>query len=273
MTAEPAQALLVERVPAQAVMEELLALQGLARRRSTLQLIFGVSPLSEESWPWYKGVLGEIAVGRILAGLGPDWLVLHAVPVGAGSTDIDHVLVGPGGVFTVNTKNHAGQPVWVAGRTLMVAGRKMRHLYNAAHEAARASKLLSAAAGDAVDVTAVVVIVAPKSLTIKAPPEQVKVLTERQLLRWLDRRPHVLGPEQVSRIAAAAVVPRTWHRSPAEPGDADAIQQNFAALRSLVDRARRRRVTWVLGVPAAGFLMLMTGGPLGPAIIQVLAGR
>ena len=133
--------------------------------------------------------------------------------------------------------------------------------------------LLCAAAGDAVDVTAVVVIVAPKSLTIKAPPEQVKVLTERQLLRWLDRRPHVLDPEQVSRIAAAAVVPRTWHRSPAEPGDADTIQQNFPALRSLVDRARRRRATWVLGVPAAGFLMLMAGGPLGPAIIQVLTGR
>ena len=272
MTAEPAQALLGERVPAQAVMEELLALQGLERRRSTLQRVFGVSPLSEETRPWYSGALGEIAVGRILAGLGPDWLVLHAVPVGTGSTDIDHVLVGPCGVFTINTKHHSGQPVWVAGRTLMVAGKKTRHLYNAAHEAERASKLLSAAVGDAVDVTAVVVLVAPKSLTIKAAPEQVKVLTERQLLRWLNRRPHVLDPEQVSRIAAAAVVPRTWHRSPAEPGDADTIQHDFAVLRSLVDRARRRRATWVLGIPAAGFLMLLTGGPL-EAILHALTGR
>lgn len=168
--------------------------------------------MSEETWPWYRGALGEIAVGGILAGLGPDWLVLHAVPVGTGSTDIDHVLVGPAGVFTINTKNHSGQPVWVAGRTLMVAGKKTRHLYNAAHEAARASKLLSAAAGDAVDVTAVVVIVAPKTLTIKAAPEQVKVLTERQLVRWLKRRPSVLDPDKISRIAAAAVVPGTWHR-------------------------------------------------------------
>lgn len=273
MTAEPAHAPLGSRVPAQAVMEELLALQGLERRRSTLQRIFGVSPLGEETWPWYRGALGEIAVGRILAGLGHDWLVLHAVPVGTGSTDIDHVLVGPAGVYTINTKNHSGQPVWVAGKTLMVAGKKTRHLYNAAHEAARASKLLSAAAGDAVEATAVVVIVSPKSLTIKAAPEQVKVLTERQLLRWLNRRPHVLDPEHVSRIVAAADVPRTWHRSPADSGDAETIQQDFAVLQSLVDRARRRRTAWVLGVPAAGFLTLLTGGPLGPAIIQALTGR
>ena len=273
MTDNPARVLLGARVPAQAVMEECLALQGLEGGRSLIQRIFGASPLSEATWPWYRGALGEIAVGRILSGLGPDWLVLHAVPVGTGSTDIDHVLVGPAGVFTINTKNHSGQSVWVAGRTLIVAGKKTRHLYNAAHEASRASKLLSAAVGDAVDVTGVVVIVEPKALTIKAAPEQVAVVTERQLLRWLVRRCQVLDPEQVSRIATAAVLARTWHRNPAQPGDAEAIQQNFAALRLLVDRARRRRVTWVLGVPAVGFLMLIAGGPMASAIVHALTGR
>lgn len=263
MTADPPRALLGSRVPAQAVMEELLALHGLVQGRSMLQRIFGASPLSEATWPWYQGALGEIAVGRILSALGPDWLVLHAVPVGTGSTDIDHVLVGPSGVYTINTKNHSGQSVWVAGRTLMVAGKKTRHLYNAAHEAARASKLLSAAVGDAVDVTGVVVIVEPKTLTIKAAPEQIAVVTERQLLRWLLRRSPVLDPKQVSRIATAAVLSRTWHRNPAQPGDADAIQQDFAALRLLVDRARRRRAAWVLGVPAIAFLMLVCGWTVG----------
>jgi hypothetical protein len=115
--------------------------------------VFGASPLSPESRPWYKGALGEIAVGRILEQLGPEWLVLHGIPVGKGSSDIDHLLIGPAGVFTVNTKNHSGQAVWVAGRTFIVAGKKTRHLYNAAFEASRASKLLSAAVGAAVDVT------------------------------------------------------------------------------------------------------------------------
>ncbi|MFF2347351.1 nuclease-related domain-containing protein [Pseudarthrobacter sp. NPDC058119] len=248
-------------------MEELLTLQALARPRSTLQRIFGVSPLTQESSPWYRGALGEIAVGRLLANLGPEWLVLHAVPVGTGTSDIDHVLVGPAGVFTINTKNHSGQPVWVAGRTLMVAGTKTRHLYNGAYEAARGAKLLTAAARFPVKVTGVVVIVEPKSLTIRARPEAVKVVTDAQLLRWLRGFRPVLTGEEVANISAVAVQPGTWHRRPAPRGDQVGLQRNFDALRRLVDQARRRRAAWVLGVPAMVFLTIMNG------ILHGLGGR
>ncbi len=175
MSADATPLLLGERVPGQAVLEELMAVQSRVPRRSWLQRVFGASPLSPESMPWYKGALGEIAVGRILEGLGPEWLVLHAVPVGTGSSDIDHVLVGPAGVFTLNTKNHSGQPAWGAGRALLVAGKRTHHIRSAAYEAARAAKLLGSAVGFPVEVTGVVVIVQPKSLTIKARPERVAV--------------------------------------------------------------------------------------------------
>ena len=104
-------------------------------------------------------------VGRLLDKLPDGWAVLHAVPVGKGDTDIDHVVIGPGGVFTINTKNHSGQKVWVAGRTFMVNGQKQPHLRNAGHEAQRASRLLSAAAGFRVDVVPVIAVVDPASLT------------------------------------------------------------------------------------------------------------
>ncbi|VXB41566.1 Nuclease-related domain-containing protein [Arthrobacter sp. 9AX] len=273
MTFERTPMLLGGRVPGQAVMEELIAVQSLARPRTWLQRLFGSSPLSPESQPWYKGALGEIAVGRILEQLGPEWLVLHAIPVGKGSTDIDHVLVGPAGVFTVNTKNHSGQPVWVAGRTLMVAGKKTRHLYNAAFEASRASKLLGAAVGTAVDVTPVVVVVDPKSLTIRSQPEQVVVVRDRQLLQWLGRRRRELGPSEMGRIAAAAVLASTWHRKPSPAGDPEALQHSFSELRLLVEQARRRRAAWALSVPVTGLLMLANAGNMAAAIVQSLTGR
>ena len=272
MSPNPAPAL-TERFAAQSVIEELLAVQGLVPQRSRLRRIFGASPLSEASWPWYKGALGEMTVGRILAGLGPEWLVLHAVPVGSGWSDIDHVLVGPAGVFTLNTKNHRGQTIWVAGQTLMVSGMKQRHLYNSAHEAARASKLLSAAVGTAVDVTGVVVLVEPQRLTVKQKPRQVLVVTERQLLGCLQRRRIVLSEEQVQSIASAAVNARTWHTRPAAPGNADELRQRFDALRHVVDQARRRRVAWALCVPAVGLLVLATAGSLGAAILHALMNR
>jgi hypothetical protein len=55
---------------------------------------------------WSRGAAGERKVGAILDGLGADWHVLHDVSFGRGN--IDHVLVGPGGAFTVETKSHRG---------------------------------------------------------------------------------------------------------------------------------------------------------------------
>ncbi|MDP9696147.1 UNVERIFIED_ORG: hypothetical protein J2X79_003726 [Arthrobacter globiformis] len=201
-----------------------------------------------------------MAVGRVLEQLGPEWTVLHAVPVGTGSSDIDHVLIGPAGVFTLNTKNHAGQPIWVADSTFMVAGKKQRHLYNAGYEASRAAKLLARAANEPVEVAGVVVVVAPKSMTVRKEPSGVVVVTDRQLLRWLNGRPSVLTPRQMAVIAAAAVRPGTWHRNPPAIVEPTSLVRDFAALRSLVDKAHRRRVAWLLAllITAPLFLTMLS---------------
>ncbi|MET1087514.1 MAG: nuclease-related domain-containing protein [Arthrobacter sp.] len=247
-----------ERVAGQAVMEKLLAdRQGLPPR-SFVGRVFGTDPLTLDNYPWFKGALGEIAVGQILERLGPDWTVLHAVPVGAGTSDIDHVLIGPAGVFTLNTKNHAGQSVWVAGRTFMVSGKKQRHLYNASHEAARAAKLLTRGANATVAVTGVVVVVAPKSMTVRERPADVVVVTDRQLLRWLGDRPNVLAPTQISALTAAAIRPGTWHRSPPALVDPAVLLHEFTKLRTLVDSARRRRAGWLLALLLGVPLLLAT---------------
>lgn len=239
---------LKQRIAGHSVIEKLLADRDGQCPPSLVGRIFGADPLSPGDHSWYKGALGEIAVGRLLERLGPEWTVLHAVPVGTGASDIDHVLIGPAGVFTLNTKNHTGQAVWVARRTLMVAGKKHRHLYNAEYEAARAAKLLAQAVSGAVEVTGVVVIVNPKSMTIRENPSCVVVVTDQQLLRWLSSLSVVLTPRQAAVVAAASARPGTWHRNPPASGNAAFLQSEFAALRILVDRARRRRAGWIFGL-------------------------
>ncbi|HMD57252.1 MAG TPA: nuclease-related domain-containing protein [Solirubrobacteraceae bacterium] len=54
-----------------------------------------------------RGARGEEHVGALLGALeGHGWAVMHDASLGHGN--IDHILVGPPGVFTVETKSHPG---------------------------------------------------------------------------------------------------------------------------------------------------------------------
>src|SRR5665213_264156 len=158
---------------------------------------------------WRIGADGEEEVGRRLAKLGGDWRVLHAVPVGDKDSDIDHVVIGPRGVFTLNTKNHPGKQIWVVERAFMVSGQRTDSLRNSRFEAPRASKLLSAACGFDIPVIPVIVVMAEK-LTIKAPPDGVHVVGRRGVVKWLKARPPTLTPERVAEIFQQARSAATW---------------------------------------------------------------
>lgn len=266
--AQPTQSTsLTARIPGHSVIEELLTAHRSDPPRSALGRFFGARPLGAESAPWYWGALGEREVGTLLAQLGPEWTVLHAVPVGRGSSDIDHVLIGPGGVFTVNTKRHAGQAVWTAKNTLMVAGQRQRHIPNAVYEAKRASKLLSDAVGHPIHVDGVVVVVGAKSLTVREKHPEIAVVTPRELIRSLRGRKQVLTPERVAILSAAAARPATWHKNPQPQSDGRWLESAFYEVSRTVNQARRRRIGWVLAL--FGTILATFSGVL-PSLLSAL---
>jgi Nuclease-related domain len=156
------------------------------------------------------GASGEAEVAWRLRKLGPPgWHVIHSVPVGNAGSDIDHVVIGPAGVFTVNTKHHRAGRVWVAEGTVMVNGRETWYVRNARFEAARAARMLSAGCGLPVVVRPVIVVVGAR-LTIRQRPVDVAVLDARAFVRWLRRQPATLPPDKVERIFEVARRDTTW---------------------------------------------------------------
>ncbi|WP_165384977.1 nuclease-related domain-containing protein [Cryobacterium sp. SO1] len=190
----------------------------------------GMIRLNEEARPWYTGAIGERRVGRLLAELGPDWTVLHSVPVGSGTSDIDHVVIGQPGVFTINTKHHPGKSVWIGGKGMLVGGHRVPYIRNAIHEAERAATLLSAASGMTVPVTSIITLVDVSNVVTKSPPDggavELHIVTERRLLQTLT----------------------TWHKKPEQHQDGVAINTAFEALHdgvAVMDAHIRRRAYWV----------------------------
>jgi nuclease-like protein len=77
-------------------------------KRSFLKTLLGVGGTSIEAERWSRGAAGEEAVGAVLDGLSGDgWRVIHDVSLGRGN--IDHIVVGPGGIFSIETKSHPGR--------------------------------------------------------------------------------------------------------------------------------------------------------------------
>lgn len=195
--------------------------------------------IDDEAVGWYRGVIGERRVAGLLARLGSAWTVLHSVPVGSGMSDIDHVVIGEAGVFTINTKYSPGKKVWSGGFKVYVDGFPQQYVRNSVFEAERASEALSRAVGMTVPVSALIVFVEPGSLTRKAPTVEridapaVQVLTDVELLAAFSTRP-VFSSEQTTRIVEMAVRPETWHSAPVASSTGRHISQEFEALETAV---------------------------------------
>jgi Nuclease-related domain len=162
---------------------------------------------------WRIGADGEEKVAAQfdkVVGKDARWQFIHAVPVGSRGSDIDHLVVGPGGVFTVNAKNHPNAKIWVGGETFLVNGHRQQYVRNSRHEADRAGKLLSQACGFSVPVVGVIAVVNAIEVEIKTAPQGVHVVPRRQIAKWLLRHGDVLDDSRQAAVFEAARRSTTW---------------------------------------------------------------
>jgi hypothetical protein len=256
------------RGPAYSVMQECLRIQGEARPLGKAARFFGLNPLCAAARSWYRGALGELEVAAELARLGPEWTILHAVPVGSADSDIDHVVIGPPGIYTINTKNHSGKRIWVGGHVFMVNGFKTNHIRNSLFEAKRASGLLSKVAGGPVKVTPLIVVVSPAGITRGRGKQKVIVLTSGRLFSWLTHRPRVHSDAAIAYFSMIAEERATWHSRAHVVDDTLRHVQRFERLQHEVRVARTRVRRWLVlamaGMVGVSVLLL---GALGILVV------
>jgi hypothetical protein len=195
-------------------------------------------------------------VANVLAQLGPDWTVLHDVPAGSAQRDIDHLIIGPAGIYTISTRNHSGKRIRIGGSSFVVNGQKLNHAREALREASRAGDVLSAVSGRPVVVTPLIVVVNPATLVVDGKPARVAVLPSNDLKLWLARRPRVLSARAVVHFSLFADEASTWHSGRVPFADTEGNVRKFEQLRREVDGARRRARRWMLILAATALIVL-----------------
>jgi Nuclease-related domain len=158
---------------------------------------------SPDTMAWRRGAAGERRTARLLAPLERHgWAVLHDLAIPNSPANIDHLVIGPGGVVVIDSKQYRGQlrvdrdgMVW-HGRHLLASA-----LRKTLWEADQADEVL-----DIADLT-VAAIVAVHGASIPwglLRADGVIIIPARRLPDVLQGLPPVLGPERVAWLADRA---------------------------------------------------------------------
>lgn len=153
--------------------------------------------------PWAWGAEGERRTEAELRNLGDEWHVEHDVADGRGNWD--HIVIGPGGVFVIDSKTYH-RPAEVVGDELR-SGRLRTSGAAFRGSAVRLKELFEQATGKSTWVQAIVVIWGDFPQRV-VEHERIVYLDGSELREWLQSRSTRLAPNTraalVSGIAAAS---------------------------------------------------------------------
>lgn len=261
------------RFAGQSVIEELLRQHGDRPPRSRLARTLGASPLDANELSWLRAAQAEMIVGDILGRLPEGYSVYHSLPIRNTAFWVDHLVVGPGGIFSINSKTHWDRDLTGSLRSIPIGEHAMPYLRDARFESAQITALLAAAMPVAAVVQPVIVLVNPHKILLAGKPNAVTVIDSPRLRRWLVGRPQVLSAEQQAALTALVDDPATW-RATGQPLAPAHLHARFSALEQQVAAARTRRTTFtVLAAAAAATVLALAASPLIVTAVEYLAAR
>ena len=175
------------------------AATALGRHPEIFGALFAASAVAVAIWwrrgllrveSFFKGARGEETMAGFLARLPDDWHVFHDFE--AGVHHVDHVIVGPAGVFAVETKNWR-DPVRLESGELLVGGHVPNH-------PPIAQATAEARAGWTGEVSPVVCFVSGTFGDGLAQAGKVLVANAEAFMKWLGERPAVHAPGECTRL-------------------------------------------------------------------------
>jgi hypothetical protein len=179
-----------------------LVLGGLAAMATGWGLRFRPSP---DASAWQRGAAGERRTARLLAPLARHgWAALHDLAIPGSQANLDHLVIGPGGVFVIDSKQYRGRlQLDPTGRLWHGRYPLSPTLQAVSFEADQAARVLPDPG------VAVVPIVAMHGAQVpwgKVVTDGVPVVAARRLPSMLRALPAVLAPERVAWLADQARV-------------------------------------------------------------------
>lgn len=180
---------------------------------------------------WRKGAKGERKTARMLTKLERrGWTMLHDRSIPGSKANIDHIAIGPGGVWVIDSKYWTSKHSRVhvhRGKLYYGRRRQDRVVDTAAWEARRVGEVL-AQAGYEVPVQAALTLHGARPwFSVRFP--NAYAMAAPRLPAFLQRRPETLSSGRVASLAAAAEDALPSYTAPAKTSSASSSRADPAA--------------------------------------------
>lgn len=179
--------------------------------KSWFALIFGAST-GLHLWPNRQsvnahriGAVGEVRVGRELGKLAEGFYAFHDVKIPGRRANIDHLVIGPTGAFTIETKAVSGK-VELRSDEVWLSGRKKNYVTQAWEQAGSVQTVLSdLVSAYAIDVKPLLCFTKAELPLLQDEVAGIPLLGPRGVRRHISKRDQLLNKEQVDKLRGAAI--------------------------------------------------------------------
>ena len=171
---------------------------------------------------WATGANGEVRTARFLEPLRAEgFKVLHDRRIPGSRANIDHIVIGPPGVFVVETKSFGGA-LRVRGNEVYVAGRRRTAMIEEAKREALAVQVALAMELETVGLPVVPVICVHRASLpwLGAAAGGMRIVSGKELVKRLRKAESRVDPDTVRWLARAAAE----HLAPAATARAEAVR-------------------------------------------------
>jgi hypothetical protein len=153
--------------------------------------------LPDSTIAWLTGAEGEERTRKFLRPLeAQGFRVIHDKLIPHSRANIDHIVVGPPGVFIIETKNYAGR-IRIGDDEVSVAGhRRSQIVAQAKREAAAVAAVVAPTA-----VTPLLCVHRAELGWFKMEADGVRIVGPREMVKFLRKAPVQLTPDEVARLA------------------------------------------------------------------------
>ena len=203
------------------------------------------------SFTYKLGIAGEEFTAKILEGLGSEYKILHSIPFSEHKKDLDHIVIGPTGIYIINSKNYRAKSLLIDDEYIIYNKKRLSDPIDLQRDVRYVENLFKVK-----NVFPIISLVNNNSLRIKSSKVS-KVLHANKIVNYIKNQETVYTENYINKVYSEMSNCGKWGINNIE--DPDIIEQLYISKMS----SKEKRVDYELNETVVGIVLAIFLGVFG----------